>query len=70
MVRSPDGARSAAPSVRGSWIALAGLQSSALFLLAWGLLRGAPPFDASDDQLIAYDVDVIPLAGIAFMDGA
>lgn len=36
MVRSPDGARSAAPSVRGSWIALAGLQSSALFLLAWG----------------------------------
>jgi hypothetical protein len=80
MVHSEHGATEAAPGVRGSRIALAGLLFSALFLLAWYLLRGAPPFDASDDQLTAYYADsahstesmvvglyVIPLAGIAFI---
>ena len=80
MVDSQHGATDAAPGVRGSRIALAGLLFSALFLLAWYLLLGAPPFDAPDDQLIAYYGDsaqrtesmvvglyVIPLAGIAFI---
>ena len=80
MVHSEHGATEAAPGVRGSRIALAGLLFSALFLLAWYLLRGAPPFDASDDQLASYYADsahrtesmvvglyVIPLAGIAFI---
>jgi hypothetical protein len=66
--------------VRGSRIAFAGLLFSALFLLAWYLLRETPPFDASDDQLIEHYGDsaqrtesmvvalyVIPLAGIAFI---
>lgn len=57
MVHPPRGAPSAAPGVRGSRIALAGLLFSALFLLAWCLLRGAPRYDASDDQLIAYYED-------------
>ncbi len=69
-----------APSERGSRIALAGLLFAALFLLAWFLLRGAPRFDATDAQLVAYYGDstnrrqsmivglyVIPLAGIAFI---
>jgi hypothetical protein len=80
MVHSPDGATVASPGVRGSRIALAGLLFAALFVLAWYLLRGAPTFEASDDQLIAYYGDsaertesmavglyVIPLAGIAFI---
>lgn len=77
---SEDLSPEAGPGVRGSRIALAGLLFAALFLLAWFLLRGSPPFDATDDQLVAYYSDpthqrestivglyVIPLAGIAFI---
>jgi len=80
MVHSDGVTSEAEAGVRGSRIALAGLLFSALFLLAWFLLRGAPPFDATDDQLVAYYGDsahqreativglyVIPLAGIAFI---
>jgi hypothetical protein len=53
---------------------------SALFVLAWILLRGSPPFDATDADLLEYYGDpanrfrstvaglyVIPLASIAFI---
>jgi hypothetical protein len=68
------------PGTRGSRIALAGLVFSALFLIAWVLLRGSPSFDASDDALVSYYGDsdqrrnsmiaglyAVPLAGIAFI---
>ena len=65
---------------RGSRVAYAGLLFSALFLVAWLLLRDSPSFDATDAQLTDYYADtdrrraailaglyVIPLAGIAFI---
>jgi hypothetical protein len=65
---------------RGSRIALAGLVFSALFVVAWFLLRESPPFDATDDELTGYYLDperrrasaiaglyIIPLASIAFI---
>lgn len=80
MVQPEPGTDEDAAGVRGSRIALAGLLFGALFLVGWFLLRGAPRFDAPDDQLVAYYGDsanrreamivglyVIPLAGIAFI---
>jgi hypothetical protein len=65
---------------RGSRIAIAGLVFSALFVVAWFLLRESPPFDATDDELTGYYLDperrrasaiaglyIIPLASIAFI---
>jgi hypothetical protein len=65
---------------RGSRIAFAGLVFSALFVLAWFLLRESPSFDATDEALRDYYGDpdkrrnsviaglyVVPLAGIAFI---
>ncbi len=65
---------------RGSRVAIAGLVFSALFVLAWFLLRESPPFDATDQELLDYYGDpdrrrnsviaglyVIPFAGIAFI---
>jgi hypothetical protein len=65
---------------RGSRVAYAGLLFSALFLVAWLLVRDSPSFDATDAQLLDYYSDpdrrrwvtiaglyVIPLAGIAFI---
>jgi hypothetical protein len=61
-------------------VAYAGLLFSALFLVAWLLVRDSPSFDATDAQLADYYADpdkrraailaglyVIPLAGIAFI---
>jgi hypothetical protein len=65
---------------RGSRIAIAGLVFSALFVIAWFLLRGSPSFDATDEALRDYYGDpdqrrnsviaglyVVPLAAIAFI---
>jgi hypothetical protein len=70
----------AALVARGSRIAIAGLVFSALFVIAWLLLRGSPSFDATDDELTGYYLDpdrrrgsaiaglyIIPLASIAFI---
>ena len=67
-------------AARGSRVAYAGLLFSALFLIAWFIVRDSPSFDATDAQLIDYYGDpdrrlmvtiaglyVIPLAGIAFI---
>jgi hypothetical protein len=67
-------------SVKGSWIALAGLLFSLLFLIGWLLVRESPSFNATDEELLAYYGDpakrrdavtaglyVIPLACIAFI---
>jgi hypothetical protein len=81
---SNDIERSSADEVllgaRGSRIAIAGLVFSALFVLAWFLLRESPSFDSTDQELLAYYGDpdqrrnsviaglyVVPLAGIAFI---
>jgi hypothetical protein len=65
---------------RGSRIAIAGLVFSALFVLAWVLLRASPAPDATSKELVAYygDADmrwrstlaglyIVPFAGIAFI---
>jgi hypothetical protein len=65
---------------RGSRIAIAGLVFSALFLLAWIMLRESPSFDSTDEELLDYFADpdqrrnsmiaglyVVPLAAIAFI---
>ena len=65
---------------RGSRIAVAGLLFSALFVIAWFLLRDSPAFDATDQELIDYYGDpdrrhnsvlaglyAIPFAGVAFI---
>jgi len=70
----------ALPGTRGSRIAIAGLLFSALFLLAWALLRESPSFDATDKALLNYYSDpdqrrvsmiaglyIVPLAAIAFI---
>jgi hypothetical protein len=85
MVRPSGGAAAAAdnhasPGARGSRIALAGLVFSALFVLAWTLLRESPSLDTTAEALVAYYGDpdqrrdsmiaglyVIPFAGIAFI---
>jgi len=70
----------AALVARGSRIAIAGLVFSALFVIAWMLLRESPPYHAIDEELTDYYLDpsrrrdsaiaglyVVPLAGIAFI---
>lgn len=65
---------------RGSRVAVAGLVFSALFVVAWFLLRESPSFTATDQELLDYYGDpdrrrnsviaglyVIPFAGIAFI---
>jgi hypothetical protein len=65
---------------RGSRVAIAGLVFSALFVVAWSMLRGSPPFDAADQELLDYygnpdqrrksviaGLYIIPFAGIAFI---
>jgi hypothetical protein len=77
---APASASDALLGARGSRIALAGLVFSALFVVAWLLLRGSPAFDASDEELVDFYEDpdkrrtamiaglyVVPLAGIAFI---
>jgi len=74
------GKHDALPGTRGSRVALAGLVFSALFVLAWALLRESPSLDASDEALVGYYGDpdqrrnsmiaglyVVPVAGIAFI---
>jgi hypothetical protein len=76
----PAGSLEAAIVARGSRIALAGFVFSALFVIAWLLLRESPPFDATNEELADYYLDperrrnstiaglyVAPLAGIAFI---
>jgi hypothetical protein len=65
---------------RGSRIALAGFVFSALFVIAWILLRESPTFHATDEELADYYTDsshrrdstlaglyVVPFAGVAFI---
>ena len=65
---------------RGSRVAIAGLVFSALFVVAWFLLRDSPSLDSTDQELLDYYGDpdqrrnsviaglyVIPFAGIAFI---
>jgi hypothetical protein len=76
----PPSALEAALMARGSRIALAGLVFSALFVIAWFLLRGSPAFNATDEELAVYYSDpsrrresaiaglyVVPFAGVAFI---
>jgi hypothetical protein len=82
--RSPDRAPAAVDDVivgaRGSRVAIAGLVFSALFVIAWFLLRESPSYTATDQELLDYYGDpdrrrnsvmaglyVIPFAGIAFI---
>jgi hypothetical protein len=77
---APSRVADAFPGERGSRVAIAGLVFSALFVLAWLLLRESPPFDATDEVLLDYYGDpdqrrdsmiaglyVVPLAGITFI---
>jgi hypothetical protein len=70
----------AALMARGSRIALAGFVFSALFVIAWILLRESPTFHATDEELADYYTDsshrrdstlaglyVVPFAGVAFI---
>jgi hypothetical protein len=77
---APSSTSDALSGARGSRIAIAGLVFSALFVIAWFLLRGSPSFDATNQELVDYYGDpdqrrnsviaglyVIPFAGIAFI---
>ena len=77
---APSSAPTGSPGARGSRIAIAGLVFSALFVIAWFLLRESPSFDATNEELVAYYGDpdqrrnsmiaglyVVPFAGIAFI---
>lgn len=76
----PPSTLEAAIVARGSRIALAGFVFSALFVIAWILLRESPAFDATDEELVGYYADpshrrdsalaalyIVPFAGVAFI---